>query len=73
MVGFFLSTYHWLSCSSGINGKMPIKFCESKFKAKIFSVILHRLVQNIQVDFKLLLQNSRFSFGMTWIQFCQSW
>lgn len=67
MAGFFLSTYHWLSCSSRINGKMPVKFSASKFKAKIFSVILHRLVWKIQVDFKVLLQNSGFSFGMSWI------
>lgn len=67
MAGFFLSTYHWLSCPSGINGKMPIKFSASKFKAKIFSVVLHRLVQKIQVDFTVLLQNSGFSFRMSWI------
>lgn len=65
MAGFFLSTYHWLSCSNGINGKMPIKFRANKFKAKIFSVILHRLVQKLQVDFKVLLQNSGFSIGMS--------
>lgn len=67
MAGFFLSTYHWISCSSGINGKMLIKSSERKFKAKNFSVVLHRLVQKKQVDFKVLLQNSGFSFGMSWI------
>lgn len=67
MAGFFLSTYHWISCSSGINGKTLIKFSTRKFKAKNFSVVLHRLVQKIQVDFKVLLQNSGFSFGMSCI------
>jgi len=72
MAGFFLSACHWLSCYSGINDKMPVKFSASKSKAKIFSVVLHRLVQKIQVDFKVLLQNSGFSFGMSWIRFRQS-
>lgn len=51
MARFFLSPYHWLSFSSGINGKMPVNFNASKFKAKIFSVILDRLVQKIQANF----------------------
>lgn len=65
MAGFFQSSHHWCSCCGGIS---DIKFSASKFKSRIFSAVLYRLLQKILVDFNVLLHNAGFSFEMSWIR-----